>query len=280
MPELPEVESVCRLMRRVLGGKRIVKAEVPPDEIMLYGVDPNVIRSAIEGRTLIDVGRKGKYWWLKFDEPPYLFGHLGMSGWIRQLGEPTRRLHSHGEAPLDDDAGRPRFLKLLMEAEDGSRIAFTDGRRLGRMWLSEGPETDKYIAKLGFDCYNELPDVDALFALLKKRKAPMKAVLLDQSVFAGVGNYLADEALFQSGIAPKRLGASLTREEVVALRGALESILAHAVEVDADYEKFPPEWLFHHRWGGSKGAGLVMGKSIVREQVGGRTTAWVPEIQK
>lgn len=280
MPELPEVESVCRLMRRVLGGKQIVAAEVAEDEIVLGGIPASVVQAAIVGRTVVDLGRKGKYWWIELDEKPWLFGHLGMSGWIRELGHPTRRLHAHGEAPLDDAEGRPRFLKLLLEAEDGSRIAFTDGRRLGRLWLRDDPSSDPAISKLGFDSYLELPPSEDLAKLLGKRKAPIKAVLLDQGVFAGVGNYLADEALYQARIAPARLANSLTSDEVQALRNSLAYILEYAISVDADYEKFPPSWLFHARWGGKKGTDFIDGQAIIRETIAGRTTAWVPTVQR
>lgn len=108
----------------------------------------------------------------------------------------------------------------------------------------------------------------------------MKAVLLDQSVFAGVGNYIADEVLYHAEIAPKRHGSSLTPDEVTALHAAIQRVIGHAVEVDADYERFPEEWLFHHRWGGKKGAEQIGAHAIVRETVGGRTTAWVPTIQR
>jgi formamidopyrimidine-DNA glycosylase len=268
------------MMRRVLGGKRIVRAEVAPDEIVLSNVPPEAVVRALEGRVVGDIGRKGKFWWIELDEKPWVFGHLGMSGWVRELGKESRRLHSHGEAPLDDEEGRPRFLKLLLEAEDGSRVAFTDGRRLGRLWLSEGPHVDPQVQRLGFDVHEELPSAGELAGRLARRKAPIKAVLLDQGLFAGVGNYLADEILYQAAIAPKRLASSLSGEEVGALRQAIRDILDHAVGVDADYTKFPEEWLFHHRWGGARGTETIAGRLIVREPVGGRTTAWVPDIQR
>jgi formamidopyrimidine-DNA glycosylase len=280
MPELPEVESVRRVMRRVMQGKRIARAEVAPDEIVLSGVAPEAVQAAVEGRTVTDVGRKGKFWWIELDDRPWLFGHLGMSGWIRELGVESMRLHSHGDAPMEDADGRPRFLKLLLETEDGGRIAFTDGRRLGRLWLAPSPTEDPQVSRLGFDAHEELPEAVELHARLARRKSPIKAVLLDQALFAGVGNYLADEVLYQARIAPKRLANSLAPEESAALRQALRSVLDHAVEVDADYQKFPDTWLFHHRWGGNRGTSHIDGREIVRETVGGRTTAWVPDLQR
>lgn len=267
-------------MRRVIAHHPIVHVEVPPDDIVCGSTPPEAFVEALKGRTITDVGRKGKYWWLEFDGFPWVYGHLGMSGWIRQVGTESRRLHSHGDAPLDDQEGRPRFLKLLIEVEGGGAVAFTDGRRLGRLWLGTTPAEDPAIRKLGFDCYDELPKPKELFAILQKRKAPIKAILLDQGIFAGVGNWIADETLYQARINPKRLGNSLTEKEVTKLRNALHDILKLAVEVDADYHKFPESWMFVHRWGGSKGSEMIDGNPIVRETVGGRTTAWVPKVQK
>src|SRR3954465_7570465 len=140
MPELPEVETVRRIMRRVLKGHKIVDVEVVPDTIIFGSTPPEAFVEALKGRTVTEIGRKGKYWWIELDHKPWLFGHLGMAGWIRELGASTTRLREHGNAPLDDENGRPRFLKFLLTTDEGKRISFTDARRLGRVWLSEGPE--------------------------------------------------------------------------------------------------------------------------------------------
>ena len=280
MPELPEVETVCRLMSRVLKGKKITGVKVAPDEIVLGGIPPEAIEAAVLGREVTGVGRKGKYWWIELDSTPWLFGHLGMSGWIRHLGADTIRLHSHGTAPLDDSTGEPKFLKLLLTAEDGEKVAFTDGRRLGRLWLGNSPAEDSRIQKLGFDVYRELPPAEALEPILAKRKVSIKGVLLDQSVFAGVGNWIADEVLFQARIAPARSANTLSHDEVQKLHDAIRDVTGLAVEVGADHTCYPEDWLFVHRWGGSKGSSKIMGHDIVREEIATRTTAWVPSLQK
>lgn len=280
MPELPEVESVRRLMERVLAGKRIVEAEIPPDSIVLSGFPPAAFKTALEGHTIERVGRKGKYWWFELDSAPCVFGHLGMTGWIRETGGPETRLKEHGNAPILDEAGKPRFLKLSLTVEGGGQIAFTDGRRLGRLWIGESPETDKRVAALGPDAYRDLPGQQDFDAAIGRRKAPIKAVLLDQSVIAGIGNWIADEVLYQARIAPARAASDLSSAEYKRLRAAIVEVLDRAVSVDADYERFPETWLFHHRWGGKRGADRIGGREIVRETVGGRTTAWVPSVQK
>src|SRR5579862_1685736 len=250
MPELPEVETVRRTMRRVLKGQRIAEVEAVPDNIVMGATPPEAFVEALKGRTVTEIGRKGKYWWIELDEKPWVFGHLGMAGWIRELGAPTTRLREHGNAPLDDENGRPRFLKLLLTADNGKRISFTDGRRLGRLWLGNDPKEDSRVKELGFDCLDELPDAKRLCELLQKRKAPIKAVLLDQSLFAGVGNWIADETLYHARISPKRSADSLSLKEVTNLREALHMVIETAVEAGADSDKYPNDWLFSSRWGG------------------------------
>lgn len=281
MPELPEVETVCRVMRRALEGKKIVRAEVVRDPIVFSGKAPNVIEKALVGRKVVSVGRHGKFFWLTLSgKGPTVYGHLGMSGWIRDVGKKSVRLIGHGDAPLDDRNGQPRFLRLLLHAGDGSAIAYTDPRRLGRIWLGVDPESEPRVKRLGPDAFNALPLVGDLMAKFARRKKAIKTVLLDQSVIAGVGNWIADEVLYQAKIAPKRLAPSLTKKEVGALHRAIRTVLAHAVKVGSDHERFPKTWIFSHRWGGSRGSTKIAGHPIVREDVGGRTTAWVPTRQK
>jgi len=280
MPELPEVETVCRVMRRALGGKKIKDVEIVPDTIIFGATPPEAFKKAMIGRTVKNIGRRGKTWWIEFDQAPTFFGHLGMSGWIRELGTHTTRLKEHGDAPLDDETGRPRFLKMLITATDGTRVSFTDARRLGRAWLSESSEKDAKVKKLGPDALDDLPkgkDFDALFI---KRHAPIKALLMDQSILSGIGNWVADEVLYHAKIAPARAASSLSSAEFAKLRKTILDVLTKSVEVNADSEQFPKNWLFHHRWGGSRGADRIGKHDIKRDTVGGRTTAWVPAVQK
>lgn len=279
MPELPEVETVRRVFDRVLTGKMIVEAEVAPDEIVLKGAAPEGLVSRLEGAIVTGTGRKGKYFWIELGDRGVIFGHLGMAGWVREIGASTIRLREHGDAPLDDENGRPKFLKLRLRAEDMREVVMTDGRRLARLWAGESVENDEKLLALGSDCWTDLPTSGELFETLRKRKASIKSILLDQKVFCGVGNWIADEVLYHAGIAPKRLGSSLTLTEVEVLREKLWWIIDLAVNVGADKEQFPEDWLFHSRWGGAKGEELFLGELLVREPVGGRTTAWVPSRQ-
>lgn len=277
MPELPEVETVRRILSDVLVGRRIAAAEFPSDPIVQSKLPEGFLLQACLGATVEKVGRKGKFWWLELDRKPWVFGHLGMAGWIRELGQNSIRLREHGNAPFDDETGRPRFLKMLLESESGRRIAMTDGRRLARLWVGEDPHSA--LPKLGPDMLLEPWAVDDLVKRLKGRTAPIKAMLLDQTLFCGVGNWIADEVLYQSEIAPQRLAGELSQTELSKLLVSLERVLDLAVQVGANSELYPKSWLFHYRWGGAKGHDTIDGGQIQRETVGGRTTAWVPTRQ-
>jgi formamidopyrimidine-DNA glycosylase len=209
------------------------------------------------------VRRKGKYLWLELDRRPWPLMHFGMTGWIH----------------LDRGGADRRFTRLVLETDDGTRAVFTDPRRLGRIRLQDDPPGERPVAALGFDALEGVPPAAELGRLLTRRSAPLKAVLLDQGVFAGVGNWVADEVLFQAGVRPQRAASSLSAAEVRALRRSLVRVIEKAVAVGADDARFPRTWLFHHRWGKRSDACTSRGEPIVHETIGGRTTAWVPTRQ-
>jgi formamidopyrimidine-DNA glycosylase len=265
MPELPEIETICRHLRPVLTHSRIEEVQVFDDTIVFRSIAPEKISSALTGSTISEIGRKGKFFWLRLEDDGALMAHLGMSGWAELI---------------DEHRPFPKYLKLLLTTDGGARVAFTDARRLGRIWLADDPFVDKQVKALGFDCLNELPNAESLAKAIQTRKAPIKGILLDQSAFAGIGNYLADEVLYQARIAPARAGSDLSKAEISKLRAAIKSIVGKAVDAEADESQFPSDWLFHRRWGGKRGAEKIGRYLIRREEIAGRTTAWVPGLQK
>jgi formamidopyrimidine-DNA glycosylase len=175
---------------------------------------------------------------------------------------------------------RPRFWKVELLMEDGVRLAMPDARRFGRIRLQHDPEAEPPLRDLGRDPLLAPPSPAEMAELLRRRHAPIKAVLLDQGLFAGVGNWIADEVLYQAGIRPDRTASSLRPAEVRRLRSRLLSIVRRAVAVDADSDRFPRSWLFHHRWGRDQSARTAAGEKITHATIGGRTTAWVPSRQR
>jgi formamidopyrimidine-DNA glycosylase len=279
VPELPEVEAARALARRVAIGRRIARVWCARDPIVLEALAPATLRRALLGRRVLGVGRHGKHLWLELDERPWPCFHFGMTGGFHAPRARGVRLVSSGSREAGD-GWPPRFVKLRLTFDDGGELAMSDARRLGRVRLRMDPRMEPPISDLGFDALLGLPS-PALFAdLLGERSAPMKAVLLDQSFAAGVGNWIADEVLYQARVAPRRPARSLSRAEARHVRSALRSVVATAVAARADSERFPRTWLFHRRWGRGADAITVRGEKIRHDTIGGRTTAWVPGVQR
>ena len=265
MPELPEVERARRLAERHLAGKRIAQVRTTADAIVYHQVSPRRFAARLRGALVQAVHRRGKYIWMELDEPPHPLFHFGMTGSF-QVYRSARQ--------------RPRFWKVEIVATDETRLAMPNARRLGRIRLVDQPLTDPPISRLGFDALIDLPRSGQLAEMLAKRNAAIKAVLLDQSFAAGVGNWIADEVLYQARIDPRRTASDLRRDEVTLLRRKLRDIVHKAVAVDADKQRFPRTWLFHARWGKNSQAKTVDGRPIKHIVVGGRTTAYVPSLQR
>jgi formamidopyrimidine-DNA glycosylase len=289
MPELPEVETCRRAIERVLKGKRIARVEV--DESDRIGYDrqsPREFGRAVEGARVVGCRRKGKYFWIELDRRPWPVLHLGMSGnveirrkggaFAKAWGGPIQQ--SKWKKPEATAKVLP-YCRLRIRAADGTEVAVTDPRRFARFRLAMDPAAEPPVSRLGFDPLFDFPSARGLAAILAKRRAPIKAVLLDQGLFAGVGNWIADEVLYQAKLSPHRLASSLAAAEVSRLRAKILDVCKRAVDVSADYRRFPRGWLFHDRWGKVKGAVTSHRRLAIRhDTVGGRTTAWVPERQR
>jgi formamidopyrimidine-DNA glycosylase len=265
MPELPEVETARRRAARRLTGRRIVAVATVRDPIVYHRTSPRRFADAVRGRRVVAVRRRGKHIWMELDRRPWPLLHFGMSGWLEVY---------------ENGVPRPRFWKLELATEDGARVAFTDPRRLGRIRLQTDPLRERPLSDLGFDPLEGLPPAGELALVLGRRTAPAKSVLLDQSLFAGVGNWIADEVLYQARLDPRRPASSLSLAEVARLRRRILAVVRRAVAVGADADCFPRTWLFRHRWGRRPDARTARGERIEHLTIGGRTTAWVPSRQR
>ncbi|KAI5124478.1 hypothetical protein M0805_008360 [Coniferiporia weirii] len=292
MPELPEVERAVRLIKTHAQGKYIYKVETSEDAIVFSGVQPSEFAEEIRGRMVKDVRRYGKVFFLELDgggRMPVL--HFGMTGNVLVKGEEPLY---YKEGPKKGAAEwPPRFSKFILclsgSGEDTvirSHIAFVDARRLGRIRLCKEPLKEQPIKSLGFDpVLNMLPLEDFSNNIIK-RKRPIKALLLDQSFSAGVGNWVADEILYHARIHPEQKCHTLTTLQMTTLHQKMTYVCQTAVSVNADSTKFPMDWLFKHRWGKGKRQKLAAltlpsGKpaTIRWITVGGRTSAYVTELQ-
>jgi formamidopyrimidine-DNA glycosylase len=250
-----------------------------PDRIVLEDMTPAALRAALLGRTVRRGHRHGKHLWIELDRRPWPVFHFGMSGGFHSSTRRGVRLVS-SRWDADETEWPPRFTKLRLHLAGGTELAFADARRLGRIRLRRDPRAEPPVSTLGFDALRELPSSRRLGALLAGRTAPMKAVLLDQSFAAGVGNWIADEVLYQAAIDPRRRAHTLTAAEIKRLRRALRRVVVTAVRLESDSARYPRAWLFHHRWGRQADAVTARGDRIRHITVAGRTTAWVPTIQR
>jgi formamidopyrimidine-DNA glycosylase len=278
LPELPECERYRRIAGAAAAGRRIVSVHAAADPIVLDGVSPAGLRRALLGRLVVAAHRRGKHVWLELDARPWPLFHFGMTGAFRVPGEAGPAL---ARGPRDDDASwPPRFTKLRLGLDDGGALAFTNARRLGRVRLRDDPASEPPVSRLGFDPLLDLPAPAAFRDRIARRGGTLKGLLLDQGFAAGVGNWIADEVLYQARLDPRREPRSLSDEEARRLRDRLRRVVRTAVAADADSSRFPRRWLFHRRWGRRRDARTADGEAIRHETVAGRTTAWVPGVQR
>ncbi|KAJ4953923.1 hypothetical protein NE237_030755 [Protea cynaroides] len=277
MPELPEVEAARRAIEEHCLGKKIKRSIVADDPKVIDGVSPSDFQASLLGKTIVAAHRKGKNMWLELDSPLFPSFQFGMAGAIYIKGVAVTKYKR--SAVNDTDDWPSKYSKLFMELEDGLELSFTDKRRFAKVRLLEDPKSVPPISELGPDALYELLPIDEFVESLSKKKTAIKALLLDQSYISGIGNWIADEVLYQARIHPLQQASSLSKESCVTLHKRIKEVIEKAVEVEADSSQFPSSWIFHSREK-KPGKAFVDGKKIDFITAGGRTTAYVPELQK
>ncbi len=278
MPELPEVEHGRRLAEAMVLGQRIVDVVSADDPIVFDGLRPDDMAKALCERTIKEVRRHGKYIWFVLDRPPFPVFHFGMTGAFRTQDALPLRLSSSPKK--SDPSWPPRYTKIQIRVEGGEELVMTSARRLGRIRLRRCPESEPPISRLGFDPYLAPPSPEDFRAAVSQRSRSLKGLLLDQSFAAGVGNWIADEVLYQARLHPGRAANTLRVAESDRLLAKLRYVIDTAVAVNAEKDQFPKAWLYHRRWKKQKHAKTVNGEAIEHSVVAGRTTAWVPGRQR
>jgi len=213
MPELPEVETVRQTLAPALG---MQVREVWSSREKLRG-QPIAAEAlaGLTGQTLVELGRRGKTLLLRMTRDVVIV-HLGMSG---------RLVWARASVP------RPKHTHAVLVARDGHELRFIDARRFGKFEVIAGSAlaTHQALGALGPDPLAEGTSGVALYAVARRRKAPIKALLLDQRVIAGVGNIYASEALWLAHLHPLRPAASLTQAQCSALAAAVVQTLRDAI---------------------------------------------------
>ena len=212
MPELPEVETFVRALRRPLLGRTIVAARNDwPRHIALP--PPDELAARIAGRRIEAIDRRGKYLVFTLSDDANLIIHLKMTGHL-------------SVAPADTPPDP--YAHTVFALDDGRELRFRDPRKFGRVYLVRDPA--QVVGPLGPEPLAEAFTADELAARLAGRRRVLKPLLLDQTFIAGIGNIYADEALFYAGIRPTRRSDSLTAGETAALHAAIQKVLGMGIE--------------------------------------------------
>ena len=277
MPELPEVETVVRGLERALSGKRLVRLELArPD---LRSAIPKDLAQRLVNRRVERFSRRAKYILMHVEGGGVLIAHLGMSG--RLVIAPP------GKAPPRD-----RHDHAVFHFEDGTELRFNDARRFGLLDYAEERHLDEHprFKHLGPEPLGNEFNGPMLAALLKGKKTPIKAALLDQRVVAGLGNIYACEAMYGAGLSPRRLARTVQADRAERLAAAIHDVLTRAIAAGGsslrDYVQASGELgYFQHHWAvyGKEGEpcpGCDCGKGIKRIVQSGRSTFYCAKRQR
>ncbi|XP_021731791.1 formamidopyrimidine-DNA glycosylase-like isoform X1 [Chenopodium quinoa] len=277
MPELPEVEAARSAVAENCIGKKIVKSIIADDSKVINGVSHSDFEAAILNKTIVAAHRKGKNMWLQLDSPPFPSFQFGMAGAVYIKGVAITKYKRSSVS--DADEWPSKYSKFFVELNDGLEMSFTDKRRFATVRLLDNPASVPPISALGPDALLEPMTEGEFIQSLSKKKIAIKPLLLDQSFISGIGNWVADEVLYQARIHPSQNASSLSKEEGIRLLKSIKEVLEKAVEVGADSSQYPSDWIFHSREK-KPGKAFVDGKKIDFITVRGRTSAYVPELQK
>ena len=220
MPELPEVETVRRGLAPVMEGKRFKTVTLNRPDIRFPF--PERFKERVEGARLERLSRRAKFLVGDLSTGETLHAHLGMTGRFTIQGTDTAS-YVH-ENPLD-----PKHDHLVFEMEDGTRVTFNDPRRFGFIEL-HAPGEPTRVDTLGPEPLSNAFSGPMLRTAIRKKKTKIKSALLDQRVVAGLGNIYVCEALFRTGVSPRRGSHRLKVAETEALAGHIKDVLQEAIE--------------------------------------------------
>lgn len=215
MPELPEVETVRRNLDRLLVGTTIVDVRFGDFTGSIANPAPHIFTDEVRGRRFTGTGRRGKYLLLQLDSGDVIAVHLRMTG----------DLHV---ASADEPWGK--HLHMALRLDDGRELRFADVRKFGRIWLLTPPELEDLDERIGPEPLDPAFTAEQFHERLQPRSRAIKALLLEQTFLAGVGNIYADEALFAAKIHPLRAASSLTLGEADALLAAIRLAFQSAID--------------------------------------------------
>jgi formamidopyrimidine-DNA glycosylase len=264
MPELAEVEFFRKQWDCGLGQK-IIAVQLHPRKRIFRGTDSRKIVEHLTGRRLLRSEARGKQMLFEFSTGNWIGIHLGMSGKLR-TEPPGFRPEKHDHFVLQ----QPRQALVLRDARLFGRVQFQHGRSEPAWWRAGGPDisSDKFDRAF----FNAFLDRHA--------RAPIKAVLLLQSGFAGIGNWMADEILWRAKILPSIPATALSPTQRTRLFRATRFVASESLRIiGPDFSDPPFDWLIHQKW---KRDGVCPRHRtpLRKEIIAGRTTVWCPRCQE
>lgn len=273
MPELPEVETTCRMLEPRLRGRSIAGVRVHESRLR-QTVDARAL-GRLRGARVEGVSRRAKYVLIRLNGDRLLVVHLGMTGHLTVV-DPSdeRRDHEHVRFALDD----------------GMELRFRDPRRFGLITTARGAELPDHplFARLGVEPLSDAFDGAYLRALGKSSRRAVKAFIMDGQVVVGVGNIYATESLFLAGVRPGRAARRLTRDEWDRLAEAIKSTLAAAIRqcgttVNSYLDPYGEPGAFQNSlkaYGRTGAPCRACGDAIRRRVIGQRSSFYCPTCQR
>jgi formamidopyrimidine-DNA glycosylase len=272
MPELAEVEFFRK--RWAAGhGAKVTAVRLHEGKKVFRGTDTGLLKKKLVGATLLDSATAAKQMLFRFSGGAWVGVHLGMSGELRvEAADYPPGKHDH-----------------FILVQKGRQLVFNDPRMFGRVLFATGAKPPVWWTRIATAILSKEFTAEKVGDFLRRRgRAPIKAVLLMQERFPGIGNWMADEVLWRAAIHPRRSAGSLTAAEIRTLHRECRNVCRLALETIAGKgNRLPPHlnahipktWLFWHRWEDG-GKCPRTKKLLIREEIGGRTTCWSPGRQK
>jgi formamidopyrimidine-DNA glycosylase len=278
MPELPEVETVVRYLKRIEG--RVVADVSTSGAKFRIKPNPDFLEEAC-GAEIVYVIRKAKYIIIHLSNARSMIIHLGMTGRLLLLDQPQ------------DEPAKHDHLTISLKGGDASRyccLVFNDARRFGLYDLVETKKLDQYplLANLGKEPLADDFTAEVLAGIIKGRFAPIKSTLMNANLIVGVGNIYASESLFRAKIHPLRSASSLSEQEIKLLFLKIREVLLDAIESGGstlrDYVRSDGDiGYFQHSfnvYGKSEKPCISCGNQIQMVRIAGRSTFYCNSCQK
>lgn len=258
MPELPEVEGFRKYFEGTALNQKIVEVEI--DDPKLVKIPSSDFVESLEGVSFESTDRIGKFLFAPLSSGKIIIFHFGLTGKFHYFR----------------DEETPRFTRVLFHFENGFKLAFINMRKFGWVDLIND-DVAQYQSKRGLGPDAQKISFEEFFEKFRKKKSLLKPKLLDQKIMAGVGNWIADEILYQSQLHPESLIENLTDEDLKVMFEKMQHILDVAVTNEADFDRFPEYFFIHNRK--DDGTCYHTGVPIEKIEVGGRGSYYSPSYQ-